>query len=105
MTLECNSVSKCLDKKTLIWGFEMADLLIVFLLLAVLNLLFGGTEYKLLLVWFPPVLIAAILHYGKKGKPENYLLHYIRYQFSSGIYCAFKSPTENPAPPKIQGTK
>lgn len=100
MGLKCNPVSKCLDKKTLIWGFEMADILIVFLALAVLNLLFGDTDNKLLLVWSPPLLLALVLRYGKKGKPENYLVHLIRYQFSSGVYCAFKDPKENPMPPR-----
>lgn len=102
MSLKCNPVSKCLDKKTLIWGFEMADLIIVFLSLAFLNLLFGDTDNKLLLVWLPPFLLALVLRYGKKGRPENYLVHLIRYQFSSGIYCAFKEAKENPLPPRIK---
>ena len=102
MSLKTNSVSKCLDKKTLLWGFEMADLLVVFLLLAVLNLLFGTTDNKLLFVWLPPCLLALVLRYGKKGKPDNYLIHLIRYQFSPGIYCAFREAKENPVPPRIK---
>ena len=54
MSIKCTPVSKCLDKKTLLWGFEMADLIIVFMLLAILNFLFGQTDQKLLLVWLPP---------------------------------------------------
>ncbi|MCB0370607.1 MAG: hypothetical protein KDD45_14570 [Bdellovibrionales bacterium] len=101
MGLKFNPVSKCLDKKTLIWGFEMADILIVFLALAVLNLLFGETNNKLLLVWAPPFLLALVLRYGKKGKPDNYLVHWVRYQFSPGVYCAFKGPKECPVPPRL----
>ena len=102
MSLKCNPVSKCLDKKTLVWGFEMADLLLVFMLLAVLNFIFGGTDNKLLFVWSPPFLLALVLRYGKKGKPENYLIHWIKYQTSAGIHCAFKDPKENPIPPKLK---
>ena len=102
MSLKCNPVSKCLDKKTLIWGFEMADLLIVFLLLAILNLLFGETSNKFLLVWLPPFLLSLVLRYGKKGRPESYLVHLIRYQFSSGIFCAFTKASQNPVPPRIK---
>ena len=102
MSLKTTRMSQCLDKKTLIWGFEMADVLIVFLLLAVLNLLFGSTDQKLLLVWLPPFLLATILRYGKKGRPENYLIHWIRYQFSSGIYCAFKESKQAPLLPNFK---
>ena len=70
--------------------------------LAVLNLLFGASDNKFFVVWLPPLLLAVILRYGKKGKPENYLIHLIRYQFSSGIYCAFKEAKENPLPPRIK---
>lgn len=102
MGLKCTHMSQCLDKKILLWGFEMADLLIVFMVLAVLNLFFGETSNKLFFVWTPPTLLALLLRYGKKGKPENYLVHWLRYQFSSGIYCAFKGPDQNPLPPRFR---
>ena len=102
MSLKCNPVSKCLDKKTLLWGFEMADILVIFMLLAVLNLVFGQTNHKLLLVWLPPILTGAVLRFGKKGKPENFLVHWIKYQFSPGVYCAFKRSSKNPLPPRIK---
>ncbi|MBT4762907.1 MAG: hypothetical protein HOO06_14530 [Bdellovibrionaceae bacterium] len=102
MSLTATPVSKCLDKKTLIFGFEMPDLLLTFILLAVLNLVFGKTHQKFLLVWLPPIVLGLTLKYGKKGKPENFLVHWIKYQISPGVYSAFKEPTENPFPPKIK---
>ncbi|USN48504.1 MAG: hypothetical protein H6626_05275 [Pseudobdellovibrionaceae bacterium] len=101
MSLTTTSVSKCLDKKTKIFGFEMGDILLVFILLAVLNLFFGKTDQKLLLVWLPPTLLALLLRYGKKGKPENFIVHWLRFQFAPGIYSAFEEPKTNPFPPKL----
>lgn len=100
MGLESTPVSKCLDKKTLILGFEMPDLLIVFMLLAVLNFLFGQTNQKLLLVWLPPLVLAAVLRYGKKGKPENFIVHWVRFQISPGVYSAFPESSNSQAIPK-----
>ncbi|MCB0415560.1 MAG: hypothetical protein KDD50_14580 [Bdellovibrionales bacterium] len=102
MSLHCTPVSKCLDKKTLIWGFEMADLLVIFLMLAILNFLFGQTNHKLFLVWMPPAIVGLVLKYGKKGKPENFLLHWIRFQFKAGVFCAFRFPTNDKLPPSLK---
>jgi len=102
MSLKCTSVSKCLDKKTLILGFEMPDLLLIFILLAVLNLLFGKTDQKLLLVWLPPVILALIFRYGKKGKPDNFIVHWIRYQISPGVFSAFREASNMICPPKFK---
>ncbi len=101
MSIKCTPVSKCLDKKTLLWGFEMADLIIVFMFLAILNFLFGQTDQKLLLVWSPPLIVALVLKYGKKGKPDNYLVHWVRFQLKNGIFSAFKLPNNEKIPPRI----
>ena len=101
MNIKCTPVSKCLDKKTLLWGFEMADLIIVFMFLAILNFLFGQTDHKLLLVWSPPLIVALVLKYGKKGKPDNYLVHWVRFQLKDGIFSAFKLPSNDKLPPRI----
>ena len=80
MEIYSTPVSRCLDNKLLILGFEVVDLFAIFLLLAVLNFLLspiGG--WVTLLVWILPSLLALILRYGKRGKPENYLLHVARY--------------------------
>lgn len=94
-------VSKCLDKKLVMFGFEVFDLLAIFLLLSILNFIFGESSFKLLFVWLPTVLVACILRYGKRGKPEKYLIHWIRYQIKPGVYSAFPEPTVLKSPPRL----
>ena len=86
--MRATSVSKCLDRKLVMFGFEVLDLLAVFLLLSVLNLVFGQMP-KWLFVWAPTVSLACILRWGKRGKPEKYLVHWIRFQIKPGVYSAF----------------
>lgn len=86
-------VSKCLDKKLVLMGYEVADVLAIFLTLSVLNFLFGQGPLKVALVWIPTVLLAVVLRVGKRGKPEKYLIHWLRYQFQPGVFSAFDEPT------------
>lgn len=94
-------VSKCLDKKLKVFGFEVMDLLTLFLTISILNFIFGKTDFKFILVWIPSTLLAGILYYGKRGKPENYLIHWFRFQFFPSIYTAFNEPTKWRKPPRI----
>jgi hypothetical protein len=95
-------VSKCLDKKLTMAGFEVADLLIIFMMLAVLNFIFGE-GFKLLFVWIPTITLALVLRFGKRGKPDNYLVHLIRYHTRPGVYSAFLEPTIVLPPPRARG--
>jgi hypothetical protein len=103
MELRSVNVSKCLDKRLVLFGFEVYDLLAIFLTLSVLNLIFGqaSTVMKLLFVWLPTITIALVLHYGKKGKPEMFLVHWVRFQIKPGTLNAFHEPTLVVPPPKI----
>jgi hypothetical protein len=87
--LKTSEVYRCLEKKTLIFGFEMIDLFAVFLLLALSNFFFSGLRYKVLWTWAPALALALFLRLGKAGKPENYLLHWVRYQISPGVLSSF----------------
>jgi hypothetical protein len=78
-----------LEKKTLIFGFEMLDLFAVFLLLALSDFVFSGLRYKALWTWTPALALALFLRISKAGKPENYLLHWVRFHFSPGVFSAF----------------
>ena len=89
MSLKTSEVYRCLEKKTLIFGFEMLDLFAVFLLLALSNFLFSGFRYKVIWTWTPALALALFLRIGKAGKPENYFLHWVRFQVSPGILSAF----------------
>lgn len=89
MSLKTSNVYRCLDKKTYVFGFEIVDLFLVFAVLAILNLLLGGLPYKFFLTWVPAMALGLGLRLGKKGKPDNYLLHLARFYFSPGVLSSF----------------
>ncbi len=88
--MRSTAVSKCLDRKLVLFGFEVLDLLAVFLVLSILNFLFGQAPMKWLLVWAPSLTLALVLRWGKRGKPDKYLIHWLRYQIKPGSYSAFQ---------------
>lgn len=102
MELNSTPVSRCLDKKMVIFGFEIPDLLAIFLTLSILNYLFGATSLNVALVWLPSAALAVTLWFGKRGKPENFLLHWIRFQIAPGYLSAFQDPSEWALPPKLK---
>lgn len=89
MSLPITPVSRCLEKRLVILGFEVPDLLAILFVLSVLNFLFGWTGMRFLLVWLPTLAVAAILRIGKMGKPDNYLLHLVRYWAHPKYLSAF----------------
>lgn len=102
MELKATEVSRCLDKKMMIMGFEVPDLLIIFLTISILNFLFGTTSLKWLFVWLPSAALAITIRLTKRGKPENYLVHWLRFQMKPGILKAFPEPTINVPPPTLR---
>ncbi len=89
MEIKTSKVFKCLEKKTLIFGFEIFDVFLLCILLSALNLTFASSDWKLFYTWVPVATVAIGLRTFKKGKPDNYLQHFLRFQFSPGIYSAF----------------
>ncbi|MGE4133294.1 MAG: hypothetical protein AB7F86_16745 [Bdellovibrionales bacterium] len=102
MEINSSPVSRCLDKKMVIFGFEVPDLLLIFLTLSVLNYLFGTTSLKIVLVWLPSLALALTLWLGKRGKPENFLVHWIRFQIAPGHLSAFQESSEWALPPRLK---
>lgn len=100
MSLRSEPTSQSLEKKLLILGFEVPDVLAIFLILSILNFLFGQTNHKLLFVWLPVLTIALVLRIGKRGKPDNYLVHLVKFQLRPKHLSAFQSPTKDDPPPK-----
>ena len=105
MDIEVTPVSRCLDKKSQIFGFEIPDLLLIFLSLSILNILFGESTYKIFFVWLPPAALAFFLRVGKRGRPDNFLIHWVKFQVTPGTYYAFKEPDPNPIPPSLKKRK
>jgi hypothetical protein len=89
VALKTSQVYRCLEKKMLIFGFEIVDLFAIFSFLAVLNLISRGMPYKFCLTWGPAMALAIFLRLGKAGKPENYLLHLARALLSPVVFSAF----------------
>ncbi len=89
MSLKTSEVYRCLEKKTLIFGFEILDLFLVFVLLAILSFVFGKAPYKFILTWVPSIGFGVFLRVVKTGKPDQFLTHWIKYQFAPGILSAF----------------
>lgn len=101
--MRATSVSKCLDKKMVLFGFEVLDLLAVFLVLSILNLVFGQIPFKWLFVWLPSLSLAGLLRWGKRGKPDKYLVHWIRFQIKPGVYSAFRESIPEEPVPRLKG--
>jgi hypothetical protein len=88
MSLLISKVPRSLESKTRLFGFEIGDLLFVFLYLAFSNLIFGQTRLKFVFVWIGTAAIAGVLYFIKRDKPDNYLQHAGEHFFTSGILTA-----------------
>lgn len=78
--LEVSEVNRSLDRKTTILWLELIDIFIIVTSMSVLNLLFGQTGFKMYLVYLPSLALTLVMILTKRGKPDNFLLHYLRYQ-------------------------
>lgn len=83
-------VAKCLDQKLTVLGFEVPDLFAIFMLLSVLHLFLGDLGNQCLLIWLPTLAVALTLWFGKRGKPENHLVHWTRFHLKPGTLSAFE---------------
>lgn len=87
--LRTASVATCLDKRLLVLGFEVPDLLAIFMLLSFLHLFLGDLGNQFVFVWLPTLAFTLTLWIGKRGKPENYLVHWTRFHLKPGTLSAF----------------
>jgi len=73
--LLASRVPRALEMKTKLFGFELPDLLLIFLNLSVTNLIFGASPLRYLLVWGTTLGLALFLFFAKRGRPDSYLQH------------------------------
>lgn len=73
--LLASRVPRALEMKTKLFGFELPDLLLIFLNLSVTNLIFGSSPLRYLLVWGTTLGLALFLFFAKRGRPDSYLQH------------------------------
>ena len=64
------------------------DLLAIMMLAAMNNLLLGRISFAPVFVIVIPSIMAAVLYIVKRNKPEDYLVHLLRYLSSPGLYSA-----------------
>ena len=83
-----SKVPRSLEKKVRLFGFELSDLLIIFLYLALSNLVFGQTKLKPLIVWGGTLGLAGVLYYFKRGKPDGYVQHYGEFLTAPSVFSA-----------------
>lgn len=96
MSLTTTPVPTCLEKKLTFLGFEVVDLMLIFGTLSVLNFTLGTIDKTL--VWLPTIFLAITLRAGKRGKPDKYLEHKIKFHILPKNLSAFER-TQVPVPP------
>lgn len=89
-----SKVPRALETKTRLFGFELGDLVIIFLYLAISNLIFGTTKLKIPIVWLGTLAIAGVLYFAKRNKPENHLQHWGEFMRLPGVLSAGTADTE-----------
>ncbi len=82
--LKTSTVHRKLDARMKIGGVDATDLLAVLLLAAILNLIFGRIAIGPIFVLGLPAILFLALYFGKRGKPDGYLLHGLKYFLSPG---------------------
>ena len=89
MALRSTPVSRSLDRKLKILGYEIPDVFAIFITLSVLNYLFGGHPLKIYFAWLPTIALAVVIRIVKRGKADNYILHKVRSLFRPRYLCSF----------------
>ena len=65
-------------------GLEIQDVVVLTLLASVLNLIFGHTRFGVYMTFIPSLTMAVVLYVGKRGRPDKFLMHLIRYYITPG---------------------
>ena len=92
--LESSQVNRSLERKTLILWLELIDIFIIVTTASLLNLVFGQTGLKLYLVYLPTILLSITMIMTKRGKPDQFLLHFMRYHLKSKHQSCFDKGTD-----------
>ena len=94
MSLLVTKVPRSLEAKTKLFGFELGDLLLVFFYLSISNLIFGSTVARPIAVWLGTGVLAGVLYFSKRGKPDGYLQHLGEYSRLPGVLSPGVPDTE-----------
>lgn len=89
--LMTSRVPRALEMKSKLFGYELSDLLLIFMNLAVTNLVFGASNVRYLMVWGTTLSLALFLYFAKRGRPDNYLQHLIEHYVRPAYFAAGRS--------------
>jgi hypothetical protein len=94
--LNTSTTQRGLNVKMKIGGFEALDLIACLILCAALNLFFGNMSFGIPIVFGVPAFFLTSLYFGKRGKPDEYLKHLLRFYLTTGYHSAAEfAPFEN----------
>jgi hypothetical protein len=86
--LRITRVPRSLELAAKLFGFEVGDVLIVFMYLSMMNLVLGELRFRAPLIWGSTVLLAMFLYFIKIGKPDHYIQHLTEYMLAPNIRSA-----------------
>ena len=84
LELSRSTVHRGLDVRMKVGGMEALDLIAALILAATLNIL----QFPTLFVIGVPAFILIVLYFGKRNKPDGFLVHLIRFYMTPGLYSA-----------------
>ena len=94
--MRVTEVNKSLDKKLKILGYEVPDILLIFLFIGVMNFIVKDGSDKIFYVWIPGIVLAIVLRIFKRNKPDNFLIHWVRYHLlPAGLRALPKAKSQN----------
>lgn len=88
MDLKTSTIHRRLETHIKIVGMDLFDLLFVLLFSAVMNLIFGSSAIGIFMVFVVPAIFAMALFLTKRNRPEQYLLHLLRFHLMPGYFSA-----------------
>ena len=83
-----SQVPRSLETKTKLFGFEIGDLLLVFINLSVLNLIFGSSRLRYPIVWGSTAFLLIIIYFVKRGRPDNFIQHAVEHYTKTPVLFA-----------------
>ena len=84
MELSRSTVHRGLDVRMKVAGMEALDLIAALILAATMNLF----QLPSFIIVGVPIAVLVVLFFGKRNKPDGFLVHLIRYYLTPGHYSA-----------------
>ena len=112
--LTVTKVPRALENKTTVFGFEISELILIFVYLSASNFIFGRTSLKIPIVWGGTAAMAGVISATRRKRPDQYLVHYLEYYRTPEILSAgapdtafinYEKSREEPAGPESQATQ